>query len=79
MHLTEDHEVIAGNPKLLATLTSNPRTQWGENATVLFVWRDCVCGSSIAVTVAQEAAAADIRRVGTGDAIVLAHGHERIR
>jgi hypothetical protein len=73
MHLTEDHEVIAGNPKMLAALTSNPRAQWGEKGTVLFVWRDCIiCGSTIAVTVAQEAAAADIKRVGTDVDIVLA-------
>lgn len=63
MHTTEFHERLKNNPKALATATSNPQVQWGEKGTVLFVWRDCHCGSSIAVTVAQEVAARDITTV----------------
>jgi hypothetical protein len=72
MHTTAYHEALKDDPAQLAAETTNPRAQWDENATVLFVWRDCHCGSTIAVTVAQEAAAADITRAGTNVDIVLA-------
>lgn len=66
MHDATYHQTLADHPRLLATLTSNPRAQWGEKGTVLFVWRDCHCGSTVAVTVAQEKAACDIGKVARG-------------
>lgn len=61
MHTIDEHEAMKSDPARLAVETGNPRAQWGDGTTVLFVWRDCHgCGSTIAVTVAQEAAARDI-------------------